>query len=107
MQRLQQFYKWLRFMEDTWVDSFDHKAGDFAEEKSTNDADLNGQQYSSVFSTSTSALKRIDLKNKNNTSQGHKRKSYEDTCNLEQLCRSLVPNPQIFVVLTHNVKDYS
>ena len=100
VQRLQQFYKSLRVVEDTWVESFDRKPGAFVE----HDAGLSELEHSSVSSTSISAPERTDCKK--NRSQGHKRKPSGDASKLEQLCRPLVPNPHIFVLLTHNVKGY-
>ena len=87
-------------MEDTWVESFDHKPGAFVER----DAGLSEPEHSSVSSTSISALEITDCKK--NRIQGHKRKPSRDASKLEQLCRPLVPNPHIFVLLTHNGKGY-
>jgi len=86
-QRLQQIYKTLRAMEDTWVDLFPHKASTFVEEKRANDAGFEGQEHASVSSTSTSALKRTDSKNA--ISQDHCPNPSVDTSNLERLSEKI------------------
>ena len=59
VQRLQQFYKSLPVVEDTWVESFDRKPGAFVE----HDAGLSELKHSSVSITSISAPERTDCKN--------------------------------------------
>ena len=100
VQILQQFYKSLRVVEDTWVESFDCKPSSFVE----HDSSLSEPEHSLVSSTSIIAPERTNCKK--NRIQGHKRNPSGDVSKLEQLCRPLVPNPHIFVLLTHNVKGY-
>eukprot|EP01018_Ginkgo_biloba_P022435 Gb_27159 [translate_table: standard] len=86
-QRLQRFYKTLKAMEDTWVESFAQRAGTFVEEKREANVGHESKEHYLESCASSRTLKVVNPKN--NKSQCHKRKPSEEASSLEQLSKKI------------------